>query len=157
MYHRNQGIKRTKTPKLSFNSMSLKLLRPLIYLLKLNNSLLPDHILLKMLYLADRPVILGRYRILIGDQLILTPEGISLLNIQNLINSKQDSIWHKHIKNAQGCLNADLQNPPGDSELSRYEKFILEFVQSAFRVVPEGFRYIDLLPEVMYTSPPSRL
>lgn len=143
-----------KKPEIKFIFNELKATQAAYFLLMAKSGILPDYSLLRLLYFTDRIMILCRDRSLTGDQPILTHAGVSLLNIQKLINNK-NSLWYTHISNAQGCLNANRQNPPGDSELSKYEKYILEFVVASFGLVPNGWYYQNLLPEYQYYLPSS--
>jgi uncharacterized phage-associated protein len=101
------------------------------YLLKQNGSPMSYLKLIKLLYLADREALLRFARPITTDRYILTSQGPSLSQVNDLITLDPivESVWNRYISPLEGKLQiALLQDAAELGELSEAETEVIDTV-----------------------------
>ncbi|MBI1814360.1 MAG: SocA family protein [Deltaproteobacteria bacterium] len=103
------------------------------YLIKLRGGRLNYMKLIKLLYLADRRVLVERGRMITGDHMVSMPHGPVLSTVLDLINwgSRTPSPWSEYITTSTSYEVALARELETD-ELSKYELRILDEVDSKY-------------------------
>ncbi len=105
------------------------------HLLELANGRMSYMVLIKLLYLADREMLVQHGKPITGDLLVSMKNGPVLSNVLNLINSGPDaevpSAWFDHI-DAPRNYDVELKKSAGTESLSRAELAILKGVHAKY-------------------------
>ena len=118
-----------------FNFNFQKTLQASAFLLRLAGGRMDYIDFLKMLYIADRECLTEEREPITGDSVIAMKNGPVLCTVRNLIKEKnsQSEQWHRFIGTHfdQTTKQREVfakKKIPGEDELYRYEKIILERV-----------------------------
>jgi uncharacterized phage-associated protein len=107
------------------------------YLLRLHGGSLPYMVLIKLLYLADREMLLAHGVPITGDRMLSMKHGPVLSRVLDLLTDgpgQAPSAWFEYIGAPSGYvveLKQAGQTPPTD-ELSRYELSLLEKIHASY-------------------------
>jgi len=108
-------------------------------LLKLHGGRMNYMVLIKLLYLADRQMLLDTGYPITGDKMVSMPHGPVLSRIYDSINARglgepgESTPWFEYVSEPQQRYNVSSVKPdPEADELSRYEMGILEAVHSTY-------------------------
>jgi uncharacterized phage-associated protein len=104
------------------------------YLLKLCGGRVKYVHLIKLMYVADREMLMKRGKTITGDKLVSMRKGPVLSHVYNLIKDgpagSQGSTWFAHIKRTD--MDVALAADPSTDTLSRFEMKILDEVFERF-------------------------
>ena len=90
--------------------------------------------LIKLMYLADRRVLIERGRMITGDHMVSMPHGPVLSTILNLITEDDEEvgIWSEYVGPPSGYEVCLKKSNAETDELSRYELRVLDEIDAEF-------------------------
>jgi uncharacterized phage-associated protein len=119
------------------------------HLLKQNENKMNYLRLLKFLYLINRESLQKKATLIVYDRACALPRGPILSTVYNLIKERdtQSRQWQRYIETGQ--YNVFLGNDPGDDELSKSEKNIIESVFHQYKGLDNAqlIEFTHTLPE----------
>jgi uncharacterized phage-associated protein len=138
--------------KMRFRFNERKAAQAAAHLLQLHGGRLNYMVLIKLLYLADRQVLLKCGRPLTGDRFVSMDHGPVLSIVLSLINMgrhERQSPWFEYISGPSEYEVALLERNPDTDELSEYELQVLENVNAEFGDMDKWdlVEFIHTLPE----------
>ena len=127
----------------------IKTIQVTAYLLKQNENKMRHLRLLKLLYLINREALKEDANFVIYDTAYASPKGLILSTVYKLIEGRgrQSNQWQRYIETGQ--YHVFLGNDPGDDELSKFEKNIIESVFNRYGRLSniELIEFMETLPE----------
>ena len=122
------------------------------YLLKLSGGTVEYLMLIKLMYLADKEMLVKHGKTLTGDELVSMEHGPVLSHIYNLIKDgsfayPDDSEWFAHIERS-GQYKVNLTSDPGTEALSAFEIGVLDKVFKQYGKM-NRFELVKLLHDIL--------